>query len=152
MYIPFSPFLVTTDHASKRVTREFRSAIEMRVEANEREEGEKKRGETRRNNFAASSFGDGTPFWYRIFEKHAVKRRGERRGQLNNWLIKAAARFTDLLEMRFREKRHLARKRREQITRTRTAGENRISSSQLVRGAINRSVGPDSSYPQAQCG
>lgn len=44
MYIPFSPFLVTTDHASKRVTREFRSAIEMRVEANEREEGEKKRG------------------------------------------------------------------------------------------------------------
>lgn len=116
-----------------------------------RRRGEKK-GETRRNNFAASSFGDGTPFWYRIFEKHAVKRRGERRGQLNNWLIKAAARFTDLLEMRFREKRHLARKRREQITRTRTAGENRISSSQLVRGAINRSVGPDSSYPQAQCG
>lgn len=123
-----------------------------RQKANEREEGEKKGEKTRRNNFAASSFGDGTPFWYRIFEKHAVKRRGERRGQLNNWLIKAAARFTDLLEMRFREKRHLARKRREQITRTRTAGENRISSSQLVRGAINRSVGPDSSYPQAQCG
>lgn len=155
MYIPFSPFLVTTDHASKRVTREFRSAIEMRVEGKKRtkeKKGRKKGEETRRNNFAASSFGDGTPFWYRIFEKHAVKRRGERRGQLNNWLIKAAARFTDLLEMRFREKRHLARKRREQITRTRTAGENRISSSQLVRGAINRSVGPDSSYPQAQCG
>lgn len=47
MYIPFSPFLVTTDHASKRVTREFRSAIEMRAEGKKRtkeKKGRKKEG------------------------------------------------------------------------------------------------------------
>lgn len=53
-----------------------------------------------------------------IFEKRAVKGREGRRGQLNNWLIKAAARFTDLLEkMRFREKRGNEGGER-QITRT----------------------------------
>lgn len=47
MYIPFSLFLVTTYHASKRVTREFRSAIEMRAEGKKRtkeKKGRKKGG------------------------------------------------------------------------------------------------------------
>lgn len=50
IYIPFPPFLVTTDHASKRVTREFRSAIEMRAEGKKRAKGKKKKrggGETK---------------------------------------------------------------------------------------------------------
>ena len=50
LYIPFPPFLVTTDHASKRVTREFRSAIEMRAEGKKRAKGKKKKrggGETK---------------------------------------------------------------------------------------------------------
>ena len=78
IYIPFPPFLVTTDHASKRVTREFRSAIEMRAEGKKRAKGKKKKREGRRNNFA----GTGILLllllrgWDRIFEKHAGKGSG----------------------------------------------------------------------------
>lgn len=81
IYIPFSPFLVTTDHASKRVTREFRSAIEMRAEGKKRAKGKKKkrgRGDETisRGQASSSSFcGDGTVFSRntRVKEAGAIK-------------------------------------------------------------------------------
>lgn len=82
IYIPFPFFLVTTDHASKRVTREFRSAIEMRVEGKKRAKGKKKkrgRGDetiSRGQASSSSSFcGDGTVFSRntRVKEAGAIK-------------------------------------------------------------------------------